>query len=166
MFRYWRGVPNDLKCWFFVVDEGSQLTGRVDFSLLAGDPNWPFRSLDSEIISPPDMFGFFPFLCGFHSRIVTYYLFVSHQLQYFLSKSSWSILTKIWKLARLSVTGLPTDLQDTAWESDHFSSLTGGPNRPLRCLDGSEVRPCEGNLKMLEAGICRDLQRLVCKSRC
>ena len=28
-----------------------------------------------------------------------------------------------------------TDLQDTAWESDNFLSLTGGPNWPFRCLD-------------------------------
>ena len=33
-------------------------------------------------------------------------------------------------------------------------------------LNGSDVRPYEGNLKMLEAGICIDLQRLVCKSCC
>ena len=125
---------------------------------------WSIIYCNSEIIFPTDMFGFLT--CLLRISFQNCYLFVSHLLHCFLSKSSWSILTKIWKLARLSVTGLPTDLQDTAWESDHFSSLTGGPNRPLRCLDGSEVRPCEGNLKMLEAGICRDLQRLVCKYRC
>ena len=31
--------------------------------------------------------------------------------------------------------GVPTDLQDTAWESGHFLSLTGCPSWPFRCLE-------------------------------
>ena len=92
---------------------------------------WSIIYCNSEIIFPTDMFGFLT--CLLRISFQNCYLFVSHLLHCFLSKSSWSILTKIWKLARLSVTGLPTDLQDTAWGSDHFLSLTGGPNIPFRC---------------------------------
>ena len=112
------------------------------------------------------MFGFLP--CFLRISFQNCYLFVSHKPQcFFWSKSSWSILTKICKLACFSLTGVQmtirtelekaiifhhsrgsqlisrtqlekviifphsqgvaTDLQDTAWESDHFLPLTGDP---------------------------------------
>ena len=55
---------------------------------------WSIIYCNSEIIFPTDMFGFLT--CLLRISFQNCYLFVSHLLHCFLSKSSWSILTKIW----------------------------------------------------------------------
>ena len=85
--------------------------------MIHGASNWPFRCLNSEIISPLAIIEFLP-CCGFHSEIVTYLFHINYIV------SCIKVLETYWQRYDNS------SVLDTAWERDHFSLLTRGLNRP------------------------------------
>ena len=127
------------------MDWGIQLTSfwLKNVTSRTGGSNCPFKCLDSETFSPPNMFKFLLcFCCGFHSRIVTYLFHINCNVscQKVLETNwqryenspvyhwrgpnlpSWHSLRKWSFFVTLFVThgGVPSDLQDAAWESDHL----------------------------------------------
>ena len=82
------------------------------FSLPTGGPGWSFRCLDSEMISPTDIFGFLLCFCGFHCGIVIFLFHIHHIVS----------CQKVVETYCKDMINSP--VLETAWENAQFSSHT------------------------------------------